>query len=171
MHLYYKTADKTWSVRCTMPITNQIDVLLCLVFLPLIQGFHMTSRRPCWCPKTMKRRPSIGVPNQSCGSWTFLMQTLSFVPIYLHRCWPREWKHSIQQEELMERRPNGGSYENHNSSYRSTFQWNFDEGEGNLVRIHLYLGLNFVAKNKCWLIFFSNFRTNIFKGNCLQKGK
>ena len=23
------------------------------------------------------------------------MQTLSFVPINLHRCWPREWKHSI----------------------------------------------------------------------------
>ena len=22
------------------------------------------------------------------------MQTLSFVPINLHRCWPREWKHS-----------------------------------------------------------------------------
>ena len=26
----------------------------------------------------------------------FLMQTLSFVPINLHRCWPREWKRSIQ---------------------------------------------------------------------------
>ena len=25
----------------------------------------------------------------------FLMQTLSFVPINLHRCWPRERKHSI----------------------------------------------------------------------------
>ena len=131
----------------------------------------MTSRRPCWCPKTMKRRPCWCPKPVLWELNSFLMQTLSFVPIYLHRCWPRDWKHSIQQEELMERRPNGGSYENHNSSYRSTFQWNFDEGEGNLVRIHLYLGLNFVAKNKCWLIFFSNFRTNIFKRNCLQKGK
>ena len=26
---------------------------------------------------------------------SFLMQTLSFVPINLYRCWPREWKHSI----------------------------------------------------------------------------
>ena len=37
----------------------------------------------------------VGVLNQSCGSWTlFLMQTLSFVPKNLYRCWPREWKHS-----------------------------------------------------------------------------
>ena len=26
---------------------------------------------------------------------SFLMQTQSFVPINLHICWPREWKHSI----------------------------------------------------------------------------
>ena len=26
---------------------------------------------------------------------SFLMQTLYFVPINLHRCWPRDWKHSI----------------------------------------------------------------------------
>ena len=26
---------------------------------------------------------------------SFLMQTISFVPINLHKCWPREWKHSI----------------------------------------------------------------------------
>ena len=26
---------------------------------------------------------------------SFLMQTLSFVPINLHICWPREWKYSI----------------------------------------------------------------------------
>ena len=28
---------------------------------------------------------------------SFLMQTLSFVTTNLHRCWPREWKHSICQ--------------------------------------------------------------------------
>ena len=53
--------------------------------------FHMTSRRPYWCPKTMKRRPCW------CPMWelnSFLMQTLSFVPIHLHRCCPREWKHA-----------------------------------------------------------------------------
>ena len=41
-------------------------------------------RRPCWCPK-----PILWEMN------SFLMQTLSFDPINLHRCWPREWKHSI----------------------------------------------------------------------------
>ena len=47
---------------------------------------------PYWCPKTMKLWPCC-VPNQSCGSWTLLfnMQTFSFVPINLHRCWPREY--------------------------------------------------------------------------------
>ena len=55
----------------------------------------MTSRRPYWCPKTMKRRPW-WCPNPILWELnSFLMQTLSFVPINLHRCWPREWKHSI----------------------------------------------------------------------------
>ena len=49
-----------------------------------MESFHMTSRRPCWCPK-----PVLWELN------SFLMQTLSFVSINLHRCWPREWKHSI----------------------------------------------------------------------------
>ena len=40
--------------------------------------------RPCWCPK-----PILWKLN------SFLMQTLSFVPINLHRRWPHEWKHSI----------------------------------------------------------------------------
>ena len=29
----------------------------CEIFLQTIECFHMTSRRPYWCPKTMKRRP------------------------------------------------------------------------------------------------------------------
>ena len=55
----------------------------------------MTSRRPYWCPKTMKRRPCWCPKPILWELHSFLMQTLSFVPIYLHRCWPREWKHSI----------------------------------------------------------------------------
>ena len=37
-------------------------------------------------------------------SWlnSFLMQTLSFVPINLHRCWPREWKHSMVKKYIHE---------------------------------------------------------------------
>ena len=60
-----------------------------------IECFHMTSRRPYWCLKTMKRR-SCWCPKPILWELnSFLMQTLSSVPINLHRCWPREWKHSI----------------------------------------------------------------------------
>ena len=54
-----------------------------------IERFHMTSRRPCWCSEP-------GWENV----WelkSFLMQTLRFVPINLHRCWPRVWKHSCKK--------------------------------------------------------------------------
>ena len=60
-----------------------------------MECFHMTSRRPYWCPKTMKRRPCWCPKPILWELNSFLMQTLSFVPINLHRCWPREWKHSI----------------------------------------------------------------------------
>ena len=60
-----------------------------------MECFHMTSRRPCWCPKTMKRRPCWCPKPILWELNSFLMQTISFVPINLHRCWPREWKHSI----------------------------------------------------------------------------
>ena len=60
-----------------------------------IECFHMTSRRPYWCPKTMERRPCWCPKPILWELSSFLMQTLSFVPINLHRCWPREWKHSI----------------------------------------------------------------------------
>ena len=55
----------------------------------------MTSRRSYWCPKTMKRRPCWCPKPILWELNSFLMQTLSFVPINLHRCWPHEWKHSI----------------------------------------------------------------------------
>ena len=60
-----------------------------------IECFHMTSRRPYWCSKTMNRRPCWCPKPILWELNSFLMQTLSFVPINLHRCWPREWKHSI----------------------------------------------------------------------------
>ena len=65
--------------------------------LSYIECFHMTSRRPYWCPKTMKRRPCWCPKPVLWDFNSFLMQTLPFVPINLHRCWPREWKHSILQ--------------------------------------------------------------------------
>ena len=60
-----------------------------------IECFYVTSRRPYWCPKTMNRRPCWCPKPILWELNSFLMQTLSFVPINLHRCWPREWKHSI----------------------------------------------------------------------------
>ena len=63
----------------------------------LIECFHMTSRRPYWCPKTMKRRPCWCPKRVLWELNSFLMQTLSVIPINLHRFWPREWKHSIKQ--------------------------------------------------------------------------
>ena len=54
--------------------------------------FHMTSWRPYLCPKTMKRWPCL-CPKLVLGELnSFLMQTLSFVPVNLRRCCPREWK-------------------------------------------------------------------------------
>ena len=52
------------------------------------------SRRSYWCPK-----PILWELN------SFLMQTISFVLINLHRCWPSEWKHYtnlIRSENLSE---------------------------------------------------------------------
>ena len=60
-----------------------------------IECFHMTSRRPYWCPKTMKRRPCWCPKPILWELNSLLMQTLSFVPINLHRCWSRECKRSI----------------------------------------------------------------------------
>ena len=56
----------------------------------------MTSRRPYWCPRAMKRRPCWCPKTIPWELNSFLMQTLPFVPINLHRCWPHEWKYSIE---------------------------------------------------------------------------
>ena len=69
---------------------------MCVVVFLLIECFHMASRRPYWCPKTIKRRPFWCLKPILWQLNSLLMQTLSFVPINLHRCWPPEWKHSIK---------------------------------------------------------------------------
>ena len=63
--------------------------------ISFIECFYMTSRRPYWYPKTMKRRPCWCPKPILWELNSFLVQTLSFVPINLHRCWPREWKNSV----------------------------------------------------------------------------
>ena len=79
-------------------LAHNIDTLVYPFTVPIDKGiecFHMTSRWPYWCPKTMKRRPCWCPEPTLWELNSFLMQTLSFDPINLHRCWPREWKHSI----------------------------------------------------------------------------
>ena len=62
----------------------------------------MTSRRPYWCHKTMKQRPCWCPKLILLELDSFLMQKFSFVPINLHRWWPREWKRSILIKYLLE---------------------------------------------------------------------
>ena len=57
-----------------------------------IECFHMTSQ---WPSQNNKTAAMFGSKQILRELNSFLMQTLSFVPINLHRYWPREWKHSI----------------------------------------------------------------------------
>ena len=59
-----RTASSKWAMEC----------------------FHITSRRPYWCPKTMSRRPCWCSKLVLLELNSFLVETLSFVPINLHRC-------------------------------------------------------------------------------------
>ena len=86
---------RKWSYRTPSLHVLRIYHLQFRLLLQLIECFHMTSWRPYWCPKTMKRRP-VWCPKPIVWElYSFRMQTLS-IPINLHRCWPREWKHSIE---------------------------------------------------------------------------
>ena len=71
----------------------------------------MTSRRPFWCPKTMKPRPCWCFKPVLWELNSFLIQTLSFVPIHLYRYWPREWKHSIRNRLPLMRNPTFCNFE------------------------------------------------------------
>ena len=55
------------------------------MLLTTIKCFHMTSRRPYWCPK-----PVLWELNSFLILFSFVLINWN-----LHRCWPREWKHSI----------------------------------------------------------------------------
>ena len=97
--LILMTKDRqTWHFNDKSQTTVRNSLMLILVCLS-IECFHMTSRRPYWCPKTMKRRPCWCPKPVLWELNSFLMQTLSFVPINLHRCWPPEWKHSINDNK------------------------------------------------------------------------
>ena len=62
-----------------------------------VSSLHIvfTWRWPYWCSKTMKRRPCWCSKPILWELNSFVMWTLSFVSINLHRCWPPECKGSI----------------------------------------------------------------------------
>ena len=60
-----------------------------------IERFHMTSRRPCWCPKTKEWRPWWCTKLILRELNSIFMQILSFVSVIQYGCWSREWKRSI----------------------------------------------------------------------------
>ena len=76
----FPKSEKSPVFLLTIPIRN----------LNRIECFHMTSQRPYWCTKTMKRRPCWCPKLVPWELNSFLMQTISFVTINLHICWPRE---------------------------------------------------------------------------------
>ena len=89
-----------WSLPCSQ-ITKAITLTLESIHQNgintiAIECFHMTSRRPYWCPKTIKRRPCWCPKPILSELNSFLSYANSFFcPINLNRCWPREWKHFI----------------------------------------------------------------------------
>ena len=87
--LYPKTKRKRLLRRLESHVTLAFSPLLYLLETS-IECLHVTSRRPYWCPKTMKGRPCWCPKPILWELYSFLMQTLSFVPINLHRWWPRE---------------------------------------------------------------------------------
>ena len=66
-----------------------------------IELFHMTSWRPYWCSKTMKQRPCWCNKKILWELNSFLMWTLSFVPINLHRCWLATWVKTLYTRRLI----------------------------------------------------------------------
>ena len=65
-----------------------------------IECFHMTSRRPYWCPKTMKRRPCWSPKSVLWELSSFLTQMLSFVSINLLRCCMATWVKTLYTGQL-----------------------------------------------------------------------
>lgn len=67
-----------------------------------MEPFHITSQQPYWCSKTIKRQSYWGTKPILWKLISFLMLTLSFVPINLHGCCSREWKRFMVQQYRLE---------------------------------------------------------------------
>ena len=68
----------------------QLNQLFKLLHLVHIVCFHMTSRAAILVSQNNETAAMLVSQTNPRGVELFLMQTLSFVPINLHRCWPRE---------------------------------------------------------------------------------
>ena len=89
--------QKCFRMPAMIFLTGTMGIVICAALRChiYIVCFHMTSWPPYLCPKTMQRRPCLCPKPVQWELNSFVMQTLSFVPINLHRCWPLEWKHRI----------------------------------------------------------------------------
>ena len=78
-----------------------------------IECFHLTSRQPYYCSKTMKQQPCWCSKPILWELNSFVMQKLSLGPTNLHRCQPRERKCSIIMQlfetSQLQLRSKGGS--------------------------------------------------------------
>jgi len=107
----YHSAVRFIILRCCEGIENRFlqimmkalkgfAILLCPIKTPsghgkhhvglLLDCFHMTSRQPYWCPKTMKRRPYWCTKPILWESNFFSYVNTFFLSIHFHGCWPRE---------------------------------------------------------------------------------
>lgn len=68
----------------------------------LYQQYGAFSQQPYWCSKTIKRQSYWGTKPILWKLISFLMLTLSFVPINLHGCCSREWKRFMVQQYRLE---------------------------------------------------------------------
>ena len=80
--VWYRCREK--HVVTSVNVRNRVDEIG-RESMNIIECFHMTSRRPYWCLKTMKRRPCWCPKLILWELDSFPMRKLSFVPINLHR--------------------------------------------------------------------------------------
>ena len=84
-----------WDVKST-GICNRIWTIPCNRVAQCAQCFHAHDVTAAILVSRNNETAALLVSQTSpVGVKLFLLQTLSMVPINLHRYWPREWKHSI----------------------------------------------------------------------------
>ena len=78
------------SDRCSHKIIKPDSFSYRLENLSGVERFHMKSQRPYWSVQNNETAAMLVFQSVLWEFTSLLMQTLSFVPLNLHRCWPRE---------------------------------------------------------------------------------